>query len=98
MSTFIYSKCFLNSMVVKIFLESEVKFLRGLGLRAADNSTMIGSFRDSFPGNSVPDVQLIAKYRFICRSLGKTAKRSFCIVCGKQVYLLEGETKCPGCR
>ena len=81
-----------------VFSDNEVRFLQELGLKEADNATVIGSFRDSFPTNVVTDKVLIAKYRSILRRFNKSTARGYCISCGEQVYLLESEDRCPRCR
>ena len=85
-------------MVVRIFTDNEVKFLGELALLEADNSTVLGSFRDSYPSNVTTDEQVIIKYRIIARSLARRATRGYCMGCGDMVYLLEGSTNCPSCR
>lgn len=85
-------------MVIRVFNDLEINFLKTLGLSGADNSTMVGSFRDAFPENFVDDDRLRIKYGVLRRALMETTSRCFCIGCGKQVYLLEGETNCSECR
>ena len=84
-------------MVVRVFNDVEIEFLAGLALAGADNPTVLGSFRDLFPSNVTTDSQLIYKYRLIGRTIDKTAQRTYCSSCGRQVYLLGSEVRCSDC-
>jgi len=85
-------------LVTRVFTDSEIEFLRNLALLSADNSTVLGSFRDAYPDHGSSDLKLIAKYRAVGRDLTSATTRAYCIGCGKMVYLLEGEDLCPSCR